>query len=75
MTYGSEDVVIVGAGPYGLSLAAHLNGGGVRARTFGTPMHTWRTQMPEGMHLKSDGFALSMYDPKGEFRLSHFCIP
>lgn len=29
--------------------------------------------MPDGMRLKSDGFASSLYDPKSEYRLSHFC--
>ena len=36
------DVAIVGAGPYGLSLAAHLRAAGVNYRQFGLPMHLWR---------------------------------
>ena len=50
---GHSDVVIIGAGPYGLSIAAHLKAYGVDFRIFGHPMHTWRTHMPKGMHLKS----------------------
>ncbi len=68
-----DDVAVVGAGPYGLSIAAHLAGSGVRVRAFGTPMQTWRTQMPNGMRLKSEGFASNLYDPKGDYPLARFC--
>lgn len=37
-----EDVAIIGAGPYGLSLAAHLKSHNVEHRIFGAPMRTWR---------------------------------
>jgi thioredoxin reductase len=65
--------VIVGAGPYGLSIAAHLQGAGLRFRIFGAPMSTWREQMPKGMYLKSDGFASSLSDPASSFTLKHYC--
>lgn len=65
-------VAIVGAGPYGLSLAAHLSGRGVAHRVFGVPMQSWIEQMPEGMLLKSDGFASNLYEPDGGFGLSDF---
>jgi thioredoxin reductase len=67
------DVAIIGAGPYGLSIAAHLSALGVRFRIFGTPMHTWRTQMPQGMRLKSEGFASTLYDPDSTLSLSKYC--
>jgi thioredoxin reductase len=67
------DTVIIGAGPYGLSLAAHLKPKGVDFRIFGQPMHTWLTQMPKGMRLKSEGFASSLYDPEGKFTLAQYC--
>jgi cation diffusion facilitator CzcD-associated flavoprotein CzcO len=69
----NADVAIVGAGPYGLSLAAHLAGAGVNLRIFGEPMQTWRDHMPEGMALKSEGFASNLYDPKGLCTLQAFC--
>ena len=50
-------VVIIGAGPYGLSVAAHLRAHGVAFRIFGAPLDSWRNHMPVGMMLKSDGFA------------------
>jgi len=68
------DVAIVGAGPYGLSLAAHLRAAEVDHRIFGRPMDMWRNHMPEGMLLKSDGFASSLFDPGNEFPLSRFCV-
>ena len=66
-------VAIIGAGPYGLSLAAHLRGAGIDFRIFGHPMDAWRNHMPEGMLLKSDGFASNFYDPDGEYPLARFC--
>jgi cation diffusion facilitator CzcD-associated flavoprotein CzcO len=67
------DVAIIGAGPYGLSIAAHLGVADVAFRIFGQPMLNWRTKMPRGMHLKSDGFASSLYDPNGRLTLPKYC--
>lgn len=66
-------IVIVGAGPYGLSLAAHLRERGIAFRIFGQPMQVWREQMPAGMHLKSDGFASDLYEPARRFTLKQYC--
>lgn len=68
-----SDVVIVGAGPYGLSLAAHLQAQGVKTRIFGRPMDTWVSHMPAGMHLKSEGFASNLADPQDEWTLRTHC--
>jgi thioredoxin reductase len=67
------DVAIVGAGPYGLSLAAHLRGAGVEYRQFGLPMRLWRDAMPRGMYLKSQGFASNLSDPAGTHTLAAYC--
>src|ERR1700688_2591903 len=67
------DTAIIGAGPYGLSIAAHLKARGLDLRVFGSPMHTWRAQMPKGMLLKSEGFASSLYDPGAAFTLGRYC--
>jgi thioredoxin reductase len=66
-------VAIVGAGPYGLSIAAHLRERGVAYRIFGSPMEMWRAHCPRGMFLKSDGFACDLYDPARQFTLKRFC--
>ena len=68
-----SDVAIIGAGPYGLSIAAHLRARNVDFRIFGSPMHTWRAHMPKGMRLKSEGFASSLYDPDSAFTLEAYC--
>jgi thioredoxin reductase len=69
----TTEVTIVGAGPYGLSLAAHLKAQGVPFRIFGVPMGFWKTSMPAGMKLKSDGHASSLYEPSHSLPLSRFC--
>jgi thioredoxin reductase len=68
-----SEVTIIGAGPYGLSLAAHLAIRNVRFRIIGIPMGFWRSAMPEGMSLKSEGFASSIYDPSDSFSLAQYC--
>jgi thioredoxin reductase len=67
------NTAIIGAGPYGLSVAAHLRRRGVSFRIFGRPMDSWVAHMPKGMMLKSDGFASNIYDPESAFTLEKFC--
>jgi Pyridine nucleotide-disulphide oxidoreductase len=67
------NVVIVGAGPYGLSIAAYLSRMRVPFRIFGRPMQSWRSNMPKGMFLKSEGFASCLYDPDNAFTLRDYC--
>src|SRR5579862_2554886 len=66
-------VAIVGAGPFGLSVAAHLRSLGVPFRIFGAPIHRWRAQMPAGMFLKSEWGASSLSDPAKRLTLRQFC--
>lgn len=66
-------VAIVGAGPYGLSIAAHLRALDVPFRIFGAPLDSWRRHMPAGMLLKSDGFASSLSEPSGRGTLAAYC--
>ena len=66
-------IAIVGAGPYGLSIAAHLNARDLPFRIFGSPMSVWSTGMPHGMRLKSEGFASSLSDPESQFTLRDYC--
>jgi thioredoxin reductase len=69
----TTEVTIVGAGPYGLSLAAYLKSAEIPFRILGTPMEFWKSSMPEGMSLKSDGHASSLFDPSDSYTLAHFC--
>ena len=67
------DVAVIGAGPYGLALSAHLRSAGVDYRQFGIPMRLWKETMPKGMFLKSQGFASNISDPDGTHTLEAFC--
>jgi cation diffusion facilitator CzcD-associated flavoprotein CzcO len=67
------DIAIIGAGPYGLSIAAHLSAAKSSFMIFGEPMENWRKLMPIGMYLKSDGFASSLSDPQGALTYRQFC--
>lgn len=49
----STDLLIVGAGPFGLALSAYAQHHGIRHQVVGVPMGFWRDNMPEGMLLRS----------------------
>ena len=66
------EVAIVGAGPYGLSAAAHLKALGMDVRIFGQPMDFWASRMPSGMLLRSPRVASNISDPAGAFSLDAF---
>ncbi|GLW61997.1 hypothetical protein Arub01_02410 [Actinomadura rubrobrunea] len=57
------DVLVVGAGPYGLSVGAYARQAGLQVRVIGIPMQFWRENMPAGMFLKSEPFASSLGSP------------
>ena len=59
----ASEVLIVGAGPYGLSISTHLRGRGIDHLIVGRPMDTWRTHMPAGMYLKSEPYGSDMSSP------------
>src|SRR5580692_7402016 len=63
---------IVGAGPYGLSIATHLRAEGIESLVIGQPMASWRNNMPSGMILKSEPFASNLSDPQGRHTLARF---
>ena len=60
------DLVVVGAGPYGLSIASHAAAAGLELRVLGRPMASWRDHMPRGMFLKSEPWASNLSDPAGD---------
>ncbi|MEU6677448.1 NAD(P)-binding domain-containing protein [Streptomyces sp. NPDC046925] len=67
------DLLVVGAGPYGLSIASHAAGAGLDVRIFGRPMASWRDHMPPGMFLKSEPWASNLSDPRGRYGLAEYC--
>ncbi|WP_052181659.1 NAD(P)-binding domain-containing protein [Cupriavidus sp. GA3-3] len=69
----STDTVIIGAGPYGLSVSAYLTSAGVPHQILGKPMHAWRNFMPPGMLLRSEGFASNLYAPREGYTIEEYC--
>jgi len=67
------DIAIVGAGPYGLSAAAHLRAAdGLNIRAFGEPMSFWERHMPKGMLLRSPLAGSHLSDPSRDLTLQAY---
>jgi pyruvate/2-oxoglutarate dehydrogenase complex dihydrolipoamide dehydrogenase (E3) component len=65
-------IVVIGAGPYGLSVAAHLQGRGLKVAIFGKPLRLWRDHMPKGMLLRSYWWAVNLSDPQKKYTISNY---
>jgi cation diffusion facilitator CzcD-associated flavoprotein CzcO len=68
----SCEVAVIGAGPYGLSVAAHLKAAGVETLVLGEPMAFWRRHMPKGMMLRSPWRATHISSPSGALSLDAY---
>jgi FAD-dependent urate hydroxylase len=55
-----SDVLVIGAGPFGLSISVHLRSRGIEHTIVGRPMNTWRNHMPLGLFLKSEPWGSSI---------------
>jgi thioredoxin reductase len=66
-----HSVAVIGAGPYGLSIAAHLLCRGIPTIVFGKTMAFWE-RMPSGMFLKSVWSASSIAEPYGQYSLDRY---
>ncbi len=67
------DVTILGAGPYGLAAAAHLQSiKGLELRVFGEPMSFWEHNMPVGMFLRSNWTATQIAGPNRSWTLEAY---
>jgi FAD-dependent urate hydroxylase len=66
------EVAVIGAGPYGLAIAAHLMAAGIETHIFGDAMSFWRDHMPKGMTLRSKMTASNIADPTGALKLSAY---
>ena len=69
----STDVVVIGAGPNGLSVGAHLRNAGIEHRVFGRTMGAWQFNMPAGMLLKSEPYASDLSAPSPGFLARDYC--
>jgi thioredoxin reductase len=70
-------VAIIGAGPYGLSLAAHLAARNVANRIFGRPMLFWSriAAAGTGRYLKSFCFGTDLSTPNPGFSFADYSRP
>jgi hypothetical protein len=66
------EVAVIGAGPYGLAVAAHLRSAQIGTRVFGRPLSFWREHMPQGMRLRSPWIATHIADPDKKLSLDVF---
>jgi hypothetical protein len=66
------DVVVIGAGPYGLAVASSLREAGANVRIFGETMSFWTRYMPHDMWLRSIWSASHIGDPRSAFNLAAF---
>jgi len=69
MDSSTYPAAIIGAGPYGLTAAAHLRASGVEACVYGKPLEFWQRSMPDGMFLRSSRNATHIADPNNAFTL------
>ncbi len=70
-------IAIIGAGPYGLSLAAHLAARNVKHRIFGRPMQFWSDIAEAGgeRYLKSYCFGTNISTPKLGYSFADYNEP
>lgn len=68
----SSEVLIIGAGPYGLSISTHLRQRGIDHLVVGRPMDAWRNHMPAGMYLKSEPYGTDMSCPQAGYDLDGY---
>jgi hypothetical protein len=73
MAMQNLDVLVIGAGPYGLSISAHLRALNVAHSVVGAPVDAYRVHCPAGMFLKSEPYASSIASPQPGYDISTFC--
>ncbi|WP_165971947.1 NAD(P)-binding domain-containing protein [Paenibacillus piri] len=66
------DLLIIGAGPYGISLAAHAKAHCLTYTLLGYPMHFWKHQMPQNMFIRTHPDSVYLSDPHESFTLLRF---
>src|SRR5258708_3118665 len=67
-----KEVIVIGAGPYGLSATAHLLDAGVEPYVIGDPMGFWKQNRPKGMFLRSREEASNMAAPQKHLSIESY---
>ncbi|HEX7164097.1 MAG TPA: NAD(P)-binding domain-containing protein [Trebonia sp.] len=67
-----SDVLVIGAGPFGLSISANLRHRGVEHTIVGRPMDTWRAHMPLGLFLKSEPYGSAISSPTRGYDIASY---
>ena len=70
-------IAIIGAGPYGLSLAAHMAERNIEHRIFGSPMQFWSQIAEAGgeRYLKSYCFGTNISTPRPGYSFADYSEP
>jgi FAD-dependent urate hydroxylase len=69
----AEEILVIGAGPFGLSISAHLHGLGISHQIVGKPNGTYRSNVPVGMNMKSEPYASDMAAPRPGYDIGAYC--
>jgi thioredoxin reductase len=69
----STEALVIGAGPFGVSISAYLRELGVEHQIVGKPMDNWRDHMPAGMLLKSEPYGSSIASPERGYDVRTYC--
>lgn len=68
----TKEIVVIGAGPYGLSAAAYLRDAGVEPYVIGQSMAFWKKNMPGGMLLRSKSEASNIAAPQRHLSITAY---
>src|SRR3954451_728399 len=68
----AHDVVVIGAGPYGLATGAHLRTHELDVVVLGQTMTSWRDAMPRGMLLRSERGTSNISSPDSTARINNY---
>jgi cation diffusion facilitator CzcD-associated flavoprotein CzcO len=66
------DVIIIGAGPYGISIAAHAAEKKLSYKLIGYPMDFWKSQMPQKMFIRTPHELVRLSDPNDYFTIQRY---
>lgn len=69
----NTEVVIIGAGAFGLSISAHLTARKIDHLIVGRVMNTYKSHSPVGMLMKSEPYASAIAAPSDGYDVAGYC--